>query len=124
MSEIKDFELMYLFGRRVEATRNEVVSMMFKNVKELKEIMTEFHDFFTKLAEEKGEVEDGQITHRFATLLYSTVKLYFFTNWRMAGIEWPDILTLELALTEVAMEIADSVKEDTKKEKRNDINVR
>lgn len=121
---MENIEMVYLFGRRVEATRNELMSVLSENAKELKEIIAEFHNFFAKLAEKKGETENGRISHRFATLMYSAVKLYFFTNWRIADVDWADILALELALTEVTMRIADEAKEDMKKEEKNDINVR
>jgi hypothetical protein len=114
----------YLFGRHVETAKDGVTSLLRENMRELKEIMTEFHNFFTRLAKEKGEAEDGRISHRFATLMYATIKLYFFSNWRLAGIDWTDILALEAALAEVAIEVADSIKEDAEKEKENDINIR
>lgn len=121
---MRSIEFAYMFGRYVETTRSEVESMLRENVKELKEIMKEFHNFFTKLAREKGEIEGERISHRFATLLYSAVKLYFFTNWRLANVGWEDILALEVALTEMAIEVADGIKEDTEKEKENNINIR
>jgi hypothetical protein len=121
---MEDIGFAYMFGRYVETVRSEVESVLRENVKELKEIMKEFHDFFIKLAKERGEVDGDRVSHRFATLLYGAVKLYFFTNWRLTDIDWNDILALEVALTEIAVEVADDIKEDTKKEKENDINVR
>jgi hypothetical protein len=121
---MESIEFAYLFGRRVETTKDSVTSFLRENIKEFKEIMKEFHDFFIKLAKERGEVDGDRVSHRFATLLYGAVKLYFFTNWRLTDIDWNDILALEVALTEIAVEVADDIKEDAKKKKENDINVR
>jgi hypothetical protein len=114
----------YLFGRHVETTKDGVTSLLRENMKEFKEVMTEFHNFFTRLAKEKGEAEGERVSHRFATLLYAAVKLYFFSNWRLVGIDWTDILALEAALTEMAVEVVDSVKESTEKKSGNDISIR
>jgi hypothetical protein len=114
----------YLFGRRVETTKDGVTSLLRENMKEFKEVMTEFHNFFTRLAKEKGEAEGERVSHRFATLMYAAIKLYFFSNWRLADVDWPDILAMEAALTEIAVEVVDSMKESMKKKSSNDINVR
>ena len=121
---MEDIGFAYLFGRRVETTKDNVTSFLRENIKEFKEIVTEFHNFFYKLAREKGEVDDGRISHRLAVLVYSAVKTYFFSNWRLADVDWPDILALEAALTEIAVEIADGVREDMEKKEENDINIR
>jgi hypothetical protein len=121
---VEDIGFAYLFGRHVETAKDGVTSLLRENMKELKEIMMEFHNFFTQLAKEKGEVEDERISHRFATLTYAAIKLYFFSNWRLADIDWTDILATEAALTEIAVEVADSIKEGTKEKGRNDINIR
>jgi hypothetical protein len=121
---MEDIGFAYLFGRRVESAKDNVASFLRENMKEFKEIMTEFHSFFTRLAKEKGEAEGERISHRFATLMYAAIKLYFFSNWRLADVDWPDILALEAALTEIAVEVADSMKEGTKEKERNDISIR
>ena len=121
---MEDITFAYMFGRQVEATKDNVAAFLHENLREFKEIVTEFHNFFFELAKRKGEVDDGRISHRLAVLVYSAVKTYFFSNWRLADIDWPDILALEAALTEIAMRIADGVKEDTEKKGGSDINIR
>jgi hypothetical protein len=121
---MEDIGFAYLFGRRVESAKDNVASFLRENMKEFKEIMTEFHSFFTRLAKEKGEAEGERISHRFATLMYAAIKLYFFSNWRLADIDWTDILAMEAALTEIAVEVADSTKESMEKKSSNDISIR
>jgi hypothetical protein len=121
---VEDIGFTYLFGRQVEIAKGNVTSFLQENIKEFKEIMVEFHNFFTRLAKEKGEAEGERISHRFATLMYAAIKLYFFSNWCSAGIDWTDILATEAALTEIAVEVTDSVKESTEKKSSNDISIR
>jgi len=121
---MEDVELAYMFGRHTANVKSEVKALLGSNINEFKEIMTKFHSFFVRTAKEKKEEEEGRISHRFAVLLYCAVKLYFFSNWRLANIDLVDILALETALTEIALEATDEMMELVKKEKENDINVR